>query len=430
MKYEVISININQVQVNGRHRKDLGDIDSLANSIEEIGLLQPIIVKQENHLLIGGERRLEAFKTLRDRHGGTRYSYIPAVIAENLDDAYLMLLAERDENTCRKDFAPSEAVAIGKMLEEIERPAAKERQGARTDLQHSGNFPECSSGQTRDKVGASIGMSGKTYEKAKEVIEKAESEPELFGALVEEMDQTGKVDGAHKKMKNIEAHILFTEQTNQEVKDNEPTIELDDAYNWLTNKPPCDLLLTDPPYSTDVEDIDSFALWMVHGLNKVRDTGRAYIFIGAYPKELKAYLSINIPEHIRLEQVLIWEYKNTLGKAPKMKYKQNYQACLYFVGVNAPPLNCPLTEEQWAVQEINAPDGRQGDRYHKWQKPLEIAERFVRHGTKPGDVVYDPFACTGTFLLAAAKLGRIGMGCEIDKDALTIAIERGCKNGA
>jgi DNA modification methylase len=85
-----------------------------------------------------------------------------------------------------------------------------------------------------------------------------------------------------------------------------------------------------------------------------------------------------------------------------------------------------LTSEQWAVQEVNAPDGRQGDRYHAWQKPLEIAERFIRHSTKQGDTVYDPFCCTGTFLLAAAKLGRKAEGVEISKDNALIAKNRGC----
>jgi DNA modification methylase len=86
-----------------------------------------------------------------------------------------------------------------------------------------------------------------------------------------------------------------------------------------------------------------------------------------------------------------------------------------------------LTNEQWAVQEINAPDGRQGDRYHAWQKPLEIGERFVRHTTKPGDTVFDPFACTGTFLIAASKLGRKGIGFEIDPDNARIAEQRGVR---
>ena len=191
-----------------------------------------------------------------------------------------------------------------------------------------------------------------------------------------------------------------------------------------------DLLLTDPPYSTDVPDISEFAnRWLYPALAGVKDTGFAYVFIGAYPNELQAYLEAVKPSNVTLEQVLIWTYKNTLGQNPKGRYKQNYQACLFFRGVNAPDLDCPLTSEQWAVQEINAPDGRQGDRYHAWQKPMEIAERFIRHSTKQGMTVFDPFACTGTFLLAAAKLGRKAYGFEIDPDNADIAFKRGCVRG-
>jgi DNA modification methylase len=192
----------------------------------------------------------------------------------------------------------------------------------------------------------------------------------------------------------------------------------------------CDLLLTDPPYSTDVDDIDAFVdSWLFKALDGVKDTGFAYVFIGAYPNEMRAYLNARTPEHMKLEQVLVWTYKNTLGQNPKDRYKQNWQACLFYRGINAPALDCPLTNEQWAVQEINAPDGRQGDRYHAWQKPMEIAERFIRHCTKPGAVVFDPFACTGTFLLAAAKLGRKGIGFEINPENAQIAFDRGCKRG-
>lgn len=195
-------------------------------------------------------------------------------------------------------------------------------------------------------------------------------------------------------------------------------------------KEKCDLLLTDPPYSTDVDDIEAFVdSWLYKALDGVKDTGFAYIFIGAYPNELKAYLNAKIPDHMELCQQLIWTYKNTLGNNPKDRYKQNYQSCLFYRGKNAPMLDCPLTSEQWAVQEINAPDGRQGDRYHAWQKPMEIAERFIRHSTKTGDTVYDPFACTGTFLLASAKLGRKSYGCEIDPENAKIAVERGCVYG-
>lgn len=229
-----------------------------------------------------------------------------------------------------------------------------------------------------------------------------------------------------KKAEIQKAERKIAEQAKEEYK---PKLYIADCLK-LTPKHQYDLLLTDPPYSTDVDNINEFvSKWLYKMLSAVKDTGFAYIFIGSYPEEIKAYLNAEIPDHIKLIQPLIWTYKNTLGNNPKDRYKLNYQMCLFYRGINAPALDCPLTSEQWAVQEINAPDGRQGDRYHAWQKPIEIAERFIRHSTKPGQYVFDPFACTGTFLLAAAKLGRKATGIEIDESNAAIAVKRGCVRG-
>lgn len=214
---------------------------------------------------------------------------------------------------------------------------------------------------------------------------------------------------------------------NQETDSQTAMLYVGDGIGYIPETP-YDLLLTDPPYSTDVDDIDMFAQsWLPNALEHVKSTGSAYVFIGAYPEELRAYLNVKVPEHMTMKQALIWTYKNTLGNNPKDRYKQNYQVCLFYRGIDAPDLDCPLTSEQWAVQEINAPDGRQGDRYHAWQKPMEIAERFIRHSTKQGDTVFDPFACTGTFLLAASKLGRKGYGFEICPENAEIARKRGVR---
>jgi len=79
--------------------------------------------------------------------------------------------------------------------------------------------------------------------------------------------------------------------------------------------------------------------------------------------------------------------------------------------------------ERFTVHRDPMPIGK----YHQWQKPDDLAERFIRHSTKRGDLVFDPFAGTGTFLLAASKLGRRGVGCEIDKKMIEIARKRGCE---
>lgn len=218
------------------------------------------------------------------------------------------------------------------------------------------------------------------------------------------------------------------EQQNKTAATGSAKVTLADWRDWLPWQDECDLLITDPPYSTDVPDIYSFAnAWLPEALKKVKPDGRAYICIGAYPAELHAYLSVPCGD-LTLANILVWTYRNTLGPAPSLDYKLNWQAILYYRGPDAPALDCPKMTEQFTVQDINAPDGRLGDRYHAWQKPDELAGRLIRHSTKPGDVVLDPFTGTGTFLLAAARLGRQARGCEHDPAMVALAAERGCEH--
>jgi ParB family chromosome partitioning protein len=54
---------IDEIEVGFRYRKDLGDLRSLADSIQTVGLLHPIVVTPEGRL-ITGQRRLEACRLL------------------------------------------------------------------------------------------------------------------------------------------------------------------------------------------------------------------------------------------------------------------------------------------------------------------------------------------------------------------------------
>jgi N6-adenosine-specific RNA methylase IME4 len=187
------NIPIDSIDVRGRSRKQLGNIAELAASIERIGLLHPVVVTTDNKLVVG-RRRIEAFKKLGRKE-------IPANVAKNIDELNLLLDSERDENTCREAYTPEEAVHLGERFEDLERKAAKERQahagpssgkGAKTS--GSGKLPEAVKKDTRDAVGKAAGVSGKTYEKAKAVVRSGDR------ALIDEMNRTGKVNGAHKKL--------------------------------------------------------------------------------------------------------------------------------------------------------------------------------------------------------------------------------------
>jgi hypothetical protein len=186
------------IKVGERIRKELGDLDRLGASMRRC-LLHPVIIRPDNSL-IAGYRRLKAAEKLG-------WEVIPVRVVHDLDDALAALIAERDENTERLEFSPSEIVELGRRLEGLEKPAAKERQKehggtapGKRKRNTGGKFPQVISGKSRDKVGSAVGTSGKTYEKAKAVVEAAEKDPEQFGDLKKQMDETGKVDPAYKEL--------------------------------------------------------------------------------------------------------------------------------------------------------------------------------------------------------------------------------------
>jgi ParB-like chromosome segregation protein Spo0J len=56
-------IDIAEIKIGKRYRKDLGDIAELAASIADIGLLHPVVIMPDGTLL-AGRRRLAACKKL------------------------------------------------------------------------------------------------------------------------------------------------------------------------------------------------------------------------------------------------------------------------------------------------------------------------------------------------------------------------------
>jgi len=55
-----------------------------------------------------------------------------------------------------------------------------------------------------------------------------------------------------------------------------------------------------------------------------------------------------------------------------------------------------------------------GERFHKQQAPLALLVRIILSSSSSGDLVLDPFAGTGTALVAAKQLGRCSVGMEVD----------------
>src|SRR4051794_25847312 len=93
------NLRVDGIKVGRRFRRHLGDIEALAGSMAEHGLLHPVLVSQGGEL-VAGLRRLQAARRLG-------WPTIPARVLD-LDP----VTGESVENLCREDLRPTEVWAI------------------------------------------------------------------------------------------------------------------------------------------------------------------------------------------------------------------------------------------------------------------------------------------------------------------------------
>jgi ParB family chromosome partitioning protein len=102
-----VQIPISEIIVKKRIRKEMGNLQALADSMNRFGQISPIVITEKNVLLSGG-RRLEAAKYLG-------WNVINAIVVK-LPRGVTMLEVEIEENKQRCDFTPEESSKAMKRL--------------------------------------------------------------------------------------------------------------------------------------------------------------------------------------------------------------------------------------------------------------------------------------------------------------------------
>jgi ParB family transcriptional regulator, chromosome partitioning protein len=108
-----MQVPINDIILKKRIRKNMGDIETLAESLKRHGQISPIVISRKNVLIAGG-RRLEAAKSLGWRT-------INAVILEKSTELSRLEL-EIEENIQRRDFTMEELADATKKLYHMQNP--------------------------------------------------------------------------------------------------------------------------------------------------------------------------------------------------------------------------------------------------------------------------------------------------------------------
>jgi ParB family transcriptional regulator, chromosome partitioning protein len=117
---ETVQLSSITVEASTNPRRRLRDIDELAASIRDHGLLQPLVVRRVKsgaYTLIAGHRRLAALQQLAEESASDAWSQVPVVIrADDADQAYVLTLVE---NLQRDDLtAAEESEALGRLVRE------------------------------------------------------------------------------------------------------------------------------------------------------------------------------------------------------------------------------------------------------------------------------------------------------------------------
>lgn len=412
-------MKLTDIKIGKRFRKDLGDIDALAASIERLGQLQDIVVGPDGQL-IAGYRRVKAVQQLG-------WKTIRAYKATNLDDAIDRLLAERDENTERKAPNPSEAVSIGEAIAKAYKPVAEKAQkkaGGRGKEGGRGKKKTlpvtCGKGkrqarerETSAQAAKAAGMSQRTYEKAKAVKDSGNAE------LVAEMDQTGKVDKAHKKLqqstKAKEDRKAAARAKRSITKSDEDGVYHGNSFE-LANEVPdasCALVFTDPPYDRD--SLHQFAdLGALAGRILV-DGGSLITYCGQYamPSVLDLVLK---QSSLRFFWIACCLHTGGVAQMREYGIKVQWKPMLWFVkGAFR------RDRETWVDDLV---ESREEKDSHPWQQSVLEARYYIEKLTTKTELVVDPFCGGGTTAIAAKQLGRQWWTADIEAAHVQTARER------
>ena len=417
----VIEVRISDITVGDRFRKEMGDIESLAQSINEGELFQPIGITPD-HELVFGERRLRAYRDILGRET------IPAQIVD-----VPVLLGQFDENTLRKDFTITERIAI------VEARRCFRHGGDRRSDQVRNSDDET---LTLEDACVRAGFSKDSFYRAKDV--EAKGIPELVQAmdsgklsihaahtlskasadeqkecLTKRLDDgraTARVIAKHvhqiRNRKEREANLARTiagPKSDDDIQIHHCSFQLlEQTAGIEPNSVP--LICTDIPYGKDfldkIEELAAFA-------ERVLVAGGIFVtYSGQYwlPEVMD-----RLRKHLnyRWQIASVWDGDGCVVNP--LNLLSQWKPILVFSKGDWKPTG------RW--HDVLRVLSKEKD-WHPWQQPLEEVSKLVSYFSKPGDLVVD--CCAGGFTTAIAclKNHRRFIGCDIDHAAVVKGQER------
>lgn len=122
-----------------------------------------------------------------------------------------------------------------------------------------------------------------------------------------------------------------------------------------------------------------------------------------------------------IKQQIIWN-KNVHALS-RSDYHWKHEPCWYAVKKGT-DRNWKGGRTQMTVWDVASIGSEKDKTAHPTQKPAELFVRSINHHTNPGEYVYDPFAGSGTLMVACEKTQRRALMMELDPVYASVIIKR------
>ena len=421
---KVAMIRIEDIEIGERARKEMGDLAGLEGSMKQVGLAQPICVKEQTnngkpYFLLGGERRFCVLLA----NGNT---VIPVRIYPETITPIEVKSIELAENFFRKDFEPPE---YDKLIAEIH-CLQQQIHGAKLSTAAD------ATGWGMKETGELMGISKMSVSTAIKRHEAREAFPELFEGCKTQKDATKVLEKLQEAVvKEALAKKIEEKKGDTTLRSLANAYVLRDFFEGVKEFPDnyFHLVEIDPPYAinlTEAKKKDGISNYNLGDYNEVSQDSYPKFLYNTFSECYKKMTDHSwlicwfAPEpwfeiiHQMLIQVGfgtsrmcgIWT-KGTPGQSmnPSIRLANSYE--MFFYAWKGQP----ALAKAGHGNDFHFPPVPSSQKTHPTERPIELMKEIYETFAFPGSRILIPFLGSGVGIFAAADVGMSAMGFELGK---------------
>jgi len=399
------------------------EYNQLEKNILQDGIREPLVVWQDT--LIDGHNRY----SIAQKHGIT-YATVNKDFKDDKAATEWIILNQFG----RRNISDYTRARLGLQLKPMLAERAKVTQGLRTDLLQISAKSEPT--DTRKQIATIAGVSHDTVYKVEKIETLASDEikakAESGELSINQAYQSVKRDERAAQKASVLDAIKASAQPDEHFVCGDSVYEMERALDDES----IDCVITDPPYGIDyvsnyrvVENrVDrpvcndtpeaAFSLWertcdVIS--RKMKPDSHLYVFTSW--KVLPQFIEIT-SRYFNIKNCLVWVKNNWSMGDLDGNYAEQYEIIIYATKGNK-KLNGGRDTNVLNFDRVS-----NAQLLHSCEKPVKLIEYLLDKSTQSGDIVADPFAGSGTTLVACKNMGRGYWGCEIEQENYDVALGR------